>query len=194
MAKVTGPLFSFSASGKIADAMVHFSWKGVNVVRQWVVPTNKMTSGQGNIRTIIGNLGRACGLVAVGKTFALKLVALGIIPDQQTKQSYLVQKIKDTYLAGAGATLRTNYSTQLAELKAHTKSNAFRSGASAMSLTAFDMAYDNIASFDLGLGVYLLAKTAIALGFTGTPYTLAFASWTKTAVLAMASDMRTKTS
>lgn len=40
MAKVNAPLFSFNASGKIANALVYFGWKGLDVVRSYVVPTN----------------------------------------------------------------------------------------------------------------------------------------------------------
>jgi len=46
MAKVTAPLLSFAASGKIADTLVAFSWKGVNVMRQYVIPTNPKTAAQ----------------------------------------------------------------------------------------------------------------------------------------------------
>jgi len=40
MAKVEGPLFSLEARGKIGNVMVHFPWKGRNVVRKWLKPTN----------------------------------------------------------------------------------------------------------------------------------------------------------
>ncbi len=46
MAKVKGPLFSFSASGKIADTLVYLPWKGLNNVRQYVIPTNPKTDKQ----------------------------------------------------------------------------------------------------------------------------------------------------
>lgn len=46
MAKLNAPLFSFNASGKIANALVYFSWKGLDVVRSYVVPANPKTSGQ----------------------------------------------------------------------------------------------------------------------------------------------------
>jgi len=46
MAKLNAPLFSFAASGKIANALVYFGWKGLNVVRQYVVPANPKTAGQ----------------------------------------------------------------------------------------------------------------------------------------------------
>ena len=35
---------SMSASGKIADAIVYFTWKGRNVVRQWLVPANPQST------------------------------------------------------------------------------------------------------------------------------------------------------
>ena len=46
MAKLNAPLLSFAASGKLADALVYFAWKGINVVRQYVVPANPKTTLQ----------------------------------------------------------------------------------------------------------------------------------------------------
>lgn len=46
MAKVSAPLMSFGASGQIAKAMVFFPWKGVNAVRQYVVPANPQSIPQ----------------------------------------------------------------------------------------------------------------------------------------------------
>lgn len=46
MAKVTAPLMSFTASGAIAKALVFFPWKGINAVRQYVIPTNPDTDPQ----------------------------------------------------------------------------------------------------------------------------------------------------
>lgn len=46
MAKLKAPLFSFRASGKLANALVYFAWKGLNVVRSYVVPTNPKTTAQ----------------------------------------------------------------------------------------------------------------------------------------------------
>jgi len=46
MAKLKAPLFSFSASGKLADALVYFGWKGLNVVRQYVIPANPKSTAQ----------------------------------------------------------------------------------------------------------------------------------------------------
>ena len=46
MAKLNAPLFSFEARGKIANALVYFPWKGINVVRKYVIPTNPQTTLQ----------------------------------------------------------------------------------------------------------------------------------------------------
>jgi len=46
MAKLNAPLFSFNASGQLAKSLVYFAWKGIDVVRSYVVPSNPKTSGQ----------------------------------------------------------------------------------------------------------------------------------------------------
>jgi len=46
VAKLKAPLFSLGASGQIGKALVYFNWKGLNVVREHVVPANPRTSGQ----------------------------------------------------------------------------------------------------------------------------------------------------
>lgn len=46
MAKLNAPLFSFGASGAIAKALVYFGWKGLDVVRSYIVPTNPKSKPQ----------------------------------------------------------------------------------------------------------------------------------------------------
>jgi hypothetical protein len=46
MAKVNAPLFSFNASGKLANSLVYFGWKGLDVVRSYVIPANPKTTAQ----------------------------------------------------------------------------------------------------------------------------------------------------
>jgi len=46
MARITGPLLSLSASGKIADVLVASTWKGIPVMRQYVKPSNPQTEAQ----------------------------------------------------------------------------------------------------------------------------------------------------
>ncbi len=53
MAKVTGPLLSLDASGSIASTMTFSRWKGINYVRQRVIPTYSNTFKQKAIRDLI---------------------------------------------------------------------------------------------------------------------------------------------
>lgn len=46
MAKLQAPLFSLGASGAIGKAIVFFGWKGLNVARQYVVPSNPKSDDQ----------------------------------------------------------------------------------------------------------------------------------------------------
>lgn len=57
MAKVTGPLLSISAKGTIANTQTYANWRGVNYVRQRVIPANPRTTKQQSIRNIFANMG-----------------------------------------------------------------------------------------------------------------------------------------
>ena len=57
MARVTGPLMSFDASGTVAGAVVFSKWRGRNYVRRHAVPSNPRTTGQLAARAIIAFLG-----------------------------------------------------------------------------------------------------------------------------------------
>lgn len=68
MAKLTGPLFSIDASGKIADALVYFPWKGRKVVRQWLKPTNPRDVDQKIQRQILASMGKSLKVIETPKT------------------------------------------------------------------------------------------------------------------------------
>lgn len=183
MAKVTGPLFSMSASGKIGDAIVFFGWKGVNVVRQWLIPANPQSAGQGDARIIMGGTGRSVGTITPESAFHQQLIDLELIPGGQTKQSYLVKYIIEHYLTNT-----TTYAAQLAECTGHTSYTEFQSLADDLTIVEFDLTYATNAAYDKALGLYLIAKAAIALSFTGSPYDTALTSWTATEVGEMGAD------
>lgn len=46
MAKLKAPLFSFGASGQLAKSLVFMSWKGLNTVREYVIPANPKSDDQ----------------------------------------------------------------------------------------------------------------------------------------------------
>lgn len=183
MAKVTGPLMSMSASGKLANALVFFAWKGTAVVRGFVVPANPQVAAQGDQRIAMGGTGKAVGKIQPEKAFAQQLIDLNLIPSGQTKQSYLVKYILDTYLTGSLA-----YGTQLAAFIAHTWSGAFNAAADTLTITAFDLDYAAVAPYQKGFGLYLIAKAAGALGLEGTPYTTNITAWVTADVNGMIND------
>ena len=186
MAKVTMPLMSGSASGKIGNNIVFFGWKGMNVVREWLKPANPQSAGQGDARIILGGTGRACAEVVPDSTYHLALIAKDVIPSGQTKQSYLVKYIRDHLLIGS-----TTYAAELAELTGHAEYDVWGTSATALGLVEFDLNYASVGAYDKALGIYMLAKTAIALGFTGTPYTTAITAWVTTDIQGFVSKLTT---
>lgn len=179
MAKVQGPLYSMSASGKIGNAIVFFGWKGLNVVREWLIPVNKMSAAQGVRRLFLGGTGRAVGKIypnaghTTVSSFAQQLITLGLIPGGQTKQSFMVRYILDHYLPAV-----TSFTAMLAEMTGNTTVyTALGTIATTLGLVNLEISYDGVAAYDKALGLYLMAKSAIALGFTVSPYTTPLASW-----------------
>lgn len=59
MAKVTGPLMSLDASGTVAGTITFSRWKGINYVRQRVIPTYSNTFKQAAIRNLITDASQA---------------------------------------------------------------------------------------------------------------------------------------
>jgi hypothetical protein len=186
MAIVTGPLYSVSASGKIANSMVFFGWKGLSVVRQWIIPANPQSAVQGDQRIMLGGTGRAVGKIQSGFQFAQQLIDLDLIPSGQTKQSFLVKFILDNYIFDA-----TSFGVQQAALVAHSAYAGWQTAADGLTLLAFDLPYAAIAPYNKALGLYLIAKAAIANGFVGSPYTTALASWDATKINEMVGDFTT---
>lgn len=60
MAKLKGPLFSLGATQQLGKTLVFFGWKGLNVVREYVVPANPRTTSQvtqrGFLTDIVGKI------------------------------------------------------------------------------------------------------------------------------------------
>jgi len=71
VAKLNAPLFSFSASGKLANALVYFGWKGLNVVRSWVKPSNPKTLAQTTQR---GYLAAAVAAIHTAQALAANMM------------------------------------------------------------------------------------------------------------------------
>lgn len=140
MAKVTGPLFSISASGAIAKSLVHFPWKGRSVVRKWLKPSNPTTTLQGDIRQTLGGLGRACSAVHTASQYAVD--ARVVAGPGQTWVSAFVKYCVDTWLSNAAA-----FEAKRAESAAHALQAEFNAEAIALGLVDFDVTYRGAATF-----------------------------------------------
>lgn len=186
-------MHSDGASGKFGGSMVFFTSKGRNIARQLVIPVNKMSSVQGDRRIKLGGTGRAVGEIkafvgttAVVAKFAQRLITMGLIPSGQSKQSYLVKYILSHYLTNT-----TDYAANLLALTSHTSYTSFQAAATTLGLVEFDLAYAGIAPYDKALGVYLIAKTGIDLGFTGTFFTVPITAWVSATITAMVAEFTT---
>lgn len=188
MAKVSGPLFSLDARGKIADAIVYFPWKGLHVVRQWLIPTNPQSADQGDQRLICGALGRSTSVVGTANAFAAEVRAnmdAGLTWPSAIAKYMIDQVINDG----------TAWDALVTEYEAHTASSDFDDEAAALNLQGLDVAYKGCADVaTAGCILYLLAKFATnwellgTKGFQGAPYTTALASWTLSEIQAMVAE------
>jgi len=55
VAKLKGPLFSLGATQQLGKSLVFFGWKGLDVVREYVIPANPKTNGQVTQRGYLTN-------------------------------------------------------------------------------------------------------------------------------------------
>lgn len=106
MAKVTGPLMSMDASGKFGGSLVFGKWKGRNVARKLVTPSNPMTADQSEAR----NRMRATGAIQKffnrtaevrdPETVTDKVLLIAAAPSGYAWNGFLV----DSLIGPAGAT------------------------------------------------------------------------------------------
>ena len=189
MAKVVGPLFSLDARNKLGNALVFIGWKGIKDVRQWLKPAQPKTGKQGDVRQILGGLGRACKPADPTKFYVTE--AKKVAPAQQSWISRFVQYMRTTYMADA-----TAYQAILSDYEAHPAKSAFDTTATQLGLTDFKIPYANIKDvFPAGLMLYCLALYAIdchkanPLVFNKTPYTKDIANWTADDVATLKTDL-----
>lgn len=81
MAKLKAPLLSLGASGAIGKTLVFFSWKGLDVVREYVIPANpktpKQTIQRGYLREVVDKIHLLQGL-AVDPIIAIDIAAYSL--------------------------------------------------------------------------------------------------------------------
>jgi len=177
MSKVTAPLQSFSASGKIGKSLVFFSHLGRNIVRGLVTPKNPKSEEQGDSRLLLGALGRSSKGVTNPSDYYSAIIQA--VPAGQTWVSALITFIIDFYgskTAGVAALV--------AAFEGQTASN-WEAQAAARGLTDLTISYAKSTeqTITAGAQLYILAQRAIAVHaanptlFNASPYTTALASW-----------------
>lgn len=187
--KLTLPFMSGSASGSFGKAMVAFSWKGIAVVRKWLKPSNPQSADQGDVRLVLGGLGKSTRCIEL--TSPYRDDAILVAPSNQTWVSAFVQYIVKNYMSDA-----TAFEAEYTEYAAHAQKAAFDSNAATLLLADFNISYKGTShAFVAGLQLYMIAKYAIAKrgaiegAFERTPYTTALASWDADDVAALAADV-----
>lgn len=191
MAKVTAPLQSFSASGKIGKSLVFFPHLGRNVVRGLVTPANPMTPGQGSNRLLLGALGRS--MRAVNYLSEYVVDSKVVVPAGQTYVSNYIKRIIENF--GSGSAGVTAF---LAAFSGHTADAIFESEAVALGLSAVTIPYaDTTTTIPAGAQLYALAVMAFLIKasnpdlFDRAPYTVALASWDSGDIASFVTDITT---
>lgn len=162
MAKVISPLFSFEASGKIADAMVFFTWKGRNVVRKWTIPTNPMSEDQGNIRLKL--LSNSKGIKPAWLTANLVTSLKDVTPSGQIWNAYIIKTVMDQYLKGA-----TNYTAMLSAFTNATANDQWEAIATQLDMVSQWLTYASIETITPGQQLFQIAKGSAYLECVGLP-------------------------
>ena len=189
-AKVTGPFHGDDASGAFGKSVVHFGWKGLHVVRRWLVPANPKSSKQGDVRLTMGGTGQATR--CAGATSLFTDDAKTCAPSSQTWTSYIVQYILKNIMTDA-----TEYEAEYTAYAAHAAKATFDSDALLLELADFDISYKGTThEYFAGLQLYMLARYGIAMKalkegvFDRSPYDTALASWTATEVNELKVDLQ----
>jgi len=181
-AKLTGPMFSLEARGKIGNALVNFVWKGRNVLRQWTIPANPQSTAQGDQRIMLGGNGRLTSKCVVTDPYATDMKAN--TPATNIWNAWYVKYIMDNFFTDS-----TAYGTERTAYLAHAATTDFDDEADDLGLTEFDLAYATVDPFTAGFQLYMAARVGIALGFTGTCYGKALSTWVLADIQEMVADI-----
>jgi len=179
MAKVSGPLMSIEARGKVADSIVFFPWKGRHLVRQWLKPANPQRTLQGYVRVSIKSIGKAIARIlsksqgdAVDSYLYVKLTSLA--PADQPWNAYFAKQVLED-LKSAGTFATASFTAMSAAFSTHTAVAAFSSDATALNLANFAFDYGYTTSIAAGFQLYMAAYAAQKLQIAG--FTKALASF-----------------
>lgn len=192
MAKVEGPLFSLEARGKVGNVMVHFPWKGRNVVRKWLKPTNPRDADQQIIRQKMAGFGKCLkAMVTPGSVLANGSAAVvawkAKTPAAQIWNAYFTKKGMEycandsNYTAGLSAALYGCEAT----------SDIWIDCATALGLDTILSTADAFAT-DIGPGLQLFAAAyaayAVELSTATDIYSSYPSNWTTAQISQFATD------
>ena len=162
MAKVTGPLLSFDASGSVGNTATYSKWKGRNYTRLRVIPRNPQSDGQAEVRTKLGAIGKNNKQIVVGGT--LQGQVLAVTPSDQSWMSYLASVMAGKNFADADR-CRTDYDDAAnATVKGYFDAEAPNEG-----LSDFELPYGSIGVAEAGFQMWVCADAAFRLGLAIAP-------------------------
>lgn len=187
MAKVTMPLLSTEARGKIADAIVYFPWKGLAVVRQWLKPANPQSTDQMTARAKLKGIGKAISKIftpdGVASGSVIYQRALAAAPSGQPWNSYFAKKVLDHVKTTSNWTnLTGQYSTA-------TGKTQFDSEATSLGLVDFALTAGYTENIAAGLQLYMAAYAAYQAELS--EYDTDPEDWAASLVTAFAEDFTT---
>ena len=164
MAKTIMPLLSAEASGKLANSMVYFYWKGLNVVRKYTIPGNPRDPKKKIVRTKFAAMGKNLLAITTKPATEAKIIGLikAVAPANLIWNSCFVKATLGYIKSPANWTLiKAAYTAATAAIQFVTSAAAL--GMAEMA-TGVEYTENVPAAFQLYLGAY----AAYVLGLSGT--------------------------
>ena len=164
MAKTTGPLLSFDASGTTGKVMTASKWKGRTYMRLRVIPKNVKTNNTAGPRYSIGVSSKI--IKQIRKTGALYAQILPFVPVDQSWASFFVSTIigkNDQYISAA---VDAYSDPGNATVAAYFDAEAPNEG-----LSGFQLPYGPIGFIPPGAQLWIAADAAFRLGLACAPAT-----------------------
>lgn len=187
MAKVTMPLLSAEARGKIADAIVFFPWKGLNIVRQWLIPANPQSAAQMTARAKLKAIGKAISKIQTPDDISggsiIYARALDKAPSGQPWNSYFAKQVLDH------VKVATNWSALTGQWSTATGYTDFNGLATTLGLVDFALTTGYTETIAAGLQLYMAAWAAYDLELS--EYSTDPEGWAVTLVTAFMQDCTT---
>jgi len=162
MAKVTGPLLSFDASGSVGGTAVYSKWKGRNYTRLRVIPRNPKSDSQAEVRTKLASLGKNNKKIVNPSDIYDQVLA--VTPTDQSWMSYLASIM-------AGSNFAT-YDSAKDDYENETYSSEaafFDTEAAAIGLASFELPYGSYGAVSAGLQMWICARACFLLGLAIAP-------------------------